>query len=393
MGKVGIVSCYFQKNYGSQLQAYATQKILDDWGVDNETINIVGLEREITNTKYKYFIRNLLNASISKDKIGYLKLSLLKRILKKSLGQKIKIREEMFEKFSHEMFQLSRQYNSKKDLREHSKNYATFLVGSDQLWLPSNIEADYYTLNFVHNNIPKISYATSFGVSTIPKRQNKKACSFLKRIEYISVREMTAQKIVKGLTGKTVPLVCDPTLLFTSDEWQSIQKPERIITEKYIFCYFLGNNPDQRTFAKRLKEKTGLKIVHLQHLDEYIKSDESFADYTPYNIGPSEFISLIRDAEFILTDSFHGTCFSILHRKKFFAFNRYKANEKHSTNSRIPSLLSLLNISNKLLITNYDDIDINDDIDYDDVLRRLDDFRYFSKDFLKNALTSSGIKI
>ena len=92
----------------------------------------------------------------------------------------------------------------------------------------------------------------------------------------MSTREISGQGIIKDLTNKEVPIVCDPTLLFTEEEWLSIQNPERIIKEKYIFCYFLGNNPQQRSFAKELKKKTGFKIVQLQHLDEYIQSDDNF---------------------------------------------------------------------------------------------------------------------
>lgn len=92
---------------------------------------------------------------------------------------------------------------------------------------------------------------------------------------------------------------------------------ERFIKEPYLFCYFLGNNPEQREFVKRFKDKTGYKIVQLQHCDEYIKSDVEFPDYTPYNVGPAEFVQLIRDAEYVFTDSFHASVFSLLYEKRF----------------------------------------------------------------------------
>lgn len=79
----------------------------------------------------------------------------------------------------------------------------------------------------------------------------------------------------------------------------------------------MGNNPNQRDIVKELKDMTGMKIVALQHLDEYIPSDEGFADEAPYDVGPAEFLNYIRNAEYICTDSFHCSVFSILYKKKF----------------------------------------------------------------------------
>lgn len=181
-----------------------------------------------------------------------------------------------------------------------------------------------------------IAYSTSFGQSALPNDSAKKATVFLKKIRHIGVREESGQKLVKELAGRSVPVVCDPTLLFTGDEWMSIQKEEAKINEPYILCYFLGNNPPHREFAKRLKEKTGCKIVALTHLDEYVKSDEGYADYTPYDVDPADFLNLIRNAQFVCTDSFHCSLFIVLHaiqkrvlylqeiRKKNKVFNKLK---------------------------------------------------------------------
>ena len=112
------------------------------------------------------------------------------------------------------------------------------------------------------------------------------------------------------------------------------QKALDIVKGKYILCYFLGNNPLHREFAKRLKEVTGCKIIALTHLDEFVKSDEGYADETPYDIDPADFLNLIRNAEYVCTDSFHCSVFSILYKRQFFTFRRYNRNTKQSTNSR-----------------------------------------------------------
>ena len=220
----------------------------------------------------------------------------------------------MFEDFASTKFRLSERYNSKRELTENAHKYSAFVVGSDQLWLPSNIAADYYTLNFVPVEIPKIALATSFGISRLSKKYAELASKFLNRFNHISVREISGQKIAQELTDKDIAVVCDPTIMFTADDWtkalDAIENGNRFADgQKYIFVYFLGNNPWQRDVVKNVQKETGLKIVQIAHSDEYVKTDVGFADFTPYNVGPKEFVELIRDAEFVFTDSFHCSIF------------------------------------------------------------------------------------
>ncbi len=383
--KVGIVSCYFKKNYGSMLQAYATQKILDDWGIPNETIHLEKLNSEISKGKRKYYKSQLFNFSFIKAKFGMVKLKLYCKFANGELGKNIKIRNQKFKEFEKK-FHLSKSYDKIETICQEG-NYTDVLVGSDQLWLPVNIVADYYTLNFVPEEVNKISFATSFGVSSVPEKYKKQYQTFLNRIEHLSVREDKGVQLVKELTGREAELVCDPTLLFNQEEWREIQAEERLIKERYIFCYFLGKTVEYRKFAERLKEKTGFKIVSLNHLDEYVKYSDKFADEAPFDVGPSEFLNLIRNAEFVCTDSFHGTVFSLIHQKKFFVFRRYQNKSKVSTNSRLDSLLKIVNLSDRMLEGNeaVDEL-VEKEIDYDWVNEKLEKFREESKTFLRGAL-------
>lgn len=300
MKKTAIVSCYFQHNYGSMLQAYATQMALDKLGYENETIDISGFNGEIKKAKLLYFAKASLTSDILLSKLGMARNVMIKKFSKNQYAQLSKVRAEKFDAFSRKQFRLSSKYNSKAELGNKCKdNYSNVLVGSDQLWLPGNIAADYYTLNFVPGTVNSIAYATSFGQSSLPKDSAKKAEVFLKRIKHIGVREESGQKLVKEIANRDVPVVCDPTLLFTGDEWMAIQQKEPIVKGKYILCYFLGNNPPHREFAKRLKEATGCKIIALTHLDEFVKSDEGYADETPYDIDPADFLNLIRNGEYV----------------------------------------------------------------------------------------------
>lgn len=385
--KAALVTCYFQHNYGSQLQALATQMICDKLGIENETIRIDGLRPEISRAKYRYFLSRIWDVNTIQDKMSTVRKQIAKRT-NREYSRNLAKRDALFTKFAKEQFKLSRLYSSKAELGAHANEYGAFIVGSDQLWLPSNIAADYYTLNFVPEDVKKIAYATSFGVSTLPKRQAEAAKIFLNRLNHIFVRETSGQKLVKKLTGKEVQVVCDPTLLFNAEEWNAITPKERKIKDKYILCYFLGNNPTQREWAKQLAKNTGCKIAQLMHLDEYIKSDEGMADYPLYEVNPPDFVGLVRDAEYVLTDSFHCTVFSTLFRKQFFAFRRYNNDSAVSTNSRLYSLLETLGISERLQ-TGEETIEesLSLSVDFDKVHQRISTFRDTSINLLQNALT------
>jgi hypothetical protein len=388
MKKIALVTCYFQHNYGSQLQALATQMICDKLKLPNETIRIDGLKPEINRAKYCYFLSRCLDSQTIKDKMATVRKVLAKKT-NSEYAKNLLLRDNLFRQFAQEKFTLSCRYDSKAELGRDADKYAAFVVGSDQLWLPSNITANYYTLNFVPNSagIRKIAYATSFGVTQLPAKQAQMARDFLPRFDSIMVREESGKKLIKQLIGKDVPVVCDPVLLFSAEEWGKILPHGRRINEPYILCYFLGNNPQQRTWAKKLAEVTHCKIVQLPHLDEYVKSDEGFADYPLYDIDPLDFVALIRDARYVLTDSFHCTAFSALHKKEFFSFRRYQDDGTVSTNGRLYSLLSSLNLSERMLSANESVEDcLKDPIDYPSVSQCIEQMREFSIRLFKKSI-------
>ena len=388
MKKVGIVSCYFKNNYGSMLQAYATKKVLDNLNLENETFNI-DKNLDFENGKKKFYKTQIFNFTFLKSKFGMVWLKIYKKLNKK-LGNNVNKREQKFKEFRKEI-NLTKQFYTYKELNEASRNYSSIIVGSDQLWLPVNAVADYYTLNWVDDNVNKVSLATSFGISEIPNKYKSLYKKFLNRINYISVREESGCKLVKELTNKKAELVCDPTMLLSKEEWIELQEKQPIINEDYILCYFLGKNVEYRKFAERLKKETGYKIVSLNHCDEYVRYSDKFADLTPYDVGPKEFLNLIRNAKYVCTDSFHGTVFSIINNVEFFTFERYKSkNNKISTNSRIYSLLKTMNLENRMF-KGTEDIKkfINKKIDFTKVNTELEKFRQNSQNFLVNALENS----
>ena len=387
MKPVFLATCYFQQNYGSVLQALATQEFLDINSVPNQTINISGIFDVINKRKMAYFKRNIFNKDVVFDKLSYVRLVVNEKLNRK-LGFNIQKRKRLFKEFSQSKFRLTDAFLSFSELsRACGTNAEAVLVGSDQLWLPTNIEADYYTLNFVPENIKRISYSTSFGVSSLPKEQAYKAAEFLNKIDYLSVREQSGITLIKDIIGKTPELVCDPVILLTAQQWHNLISEKPTPKEKYIFCYFLGKESHHYLWVKNLSKITGLKIIGITNLDTYIKKADKTVDLAKYDVDPFEFVNLIKNADFICTDSFHATVFSLLFHKKVFTFRRFIKKSAMSTNGRLESLYKFLGKSQPFTSANTPISEaLKETLDYTAVDKVLLSLRSNSIKFLSEAL-------
>lgn len=380
MKKIGLCVCQETRNYGSQLQVLATEVAVEK----------LGYEYEIIRYKKKYDLRfiikslpRLFDPLLMKGKIS---AYILNKKIKKypELYEKCKERNKIFDRFAERYFtKLSPIFYGYDALKDAAKDYETFLVGSDQLWLPSGLATGFYNLQFVPEDKRKIAYATSFGVSKIPMYQRNKTAKFLKRFHYLSSREKSGTNIIKQLTERDVPVVVDPTLLLTPEDWREIIPFRRIVEEKYIFCYFLGNNYEHRKAAKELQRMTNLKIVTLPLLDNFVQEDLKFADICLFDAASDDFVNLIRGAEYVLTDSFHGSVFSILNEKLFCTFDRFN-DGTGSRNSRIDSLCQQLNLESRRY--DGDIFRVKTQIDYDKVNQLREERRQESLQYLKTAL-------
>lgn len=394
MKKILLAEIYTKINYGTALQAYALQRFLDEKGVANEVIAMEGFSKVLRRRKLRYYLRNCTNFSLFRAKSGIGKKVLLERLNYSGLRKKCAVRKRLFQEFVAQNIHFSPAFPSLEALAEYVKKYSrVVVVGSDQLWLPVNIAGNYYTLSWVPDGVPAISYATSFGVSAVPHYQQKYVEEFLHHLNAISVRETQGKTLAEQFEGIQAQVVCDPTMLLPTDVWKTVAVPQ-IKQENYILCYFLGKNPVYRDFARKLRDATGCKIVALVHLDEYIASDEIYADETPFNVGPREFLGLVRDAKYICTDSFHGTVFSILFEKEFFTFSRFLSNEKMSTNSRIDTLLSSLSLeSRRLTGVETPEQVLRKPLDYTRPQELLQKIRHQSETFLLRQLQADTIKM
>jgi hypothetical protein len=389
---IGLATNWDYHDYGGMLQAFATQIAIESLGYKAEAIDIGKLKGDITKRKLIYFARNILDPSIVGEKAAVVSKKLRMK-LNASFKENMAKRDAGFDQFCKSNFRVSRPVINWDDLKEQAHRYDAVVVGSDQLWLPSNIAGDYYTLSFVPDPVKRISYATSFGVKELPAYQEDRARRFLSRIDCLSTRETSGQNIIEKYTGRKVPLVCDPTLLLDVEEWKKYATDYRCTDKPYIFCYLMGDNPGQRLFVRELKKETGCEIVSLLHLDRYIKSDEDFPDYAPYDITPADFLSLIENAAFVCTDSFHGTIFSVLFGRPFFVFPRFTKRATLSTNTRIESLLLKLDIQDRLVLPGTKPQEcLSRNLNYHAIAKALIDFRNESFGYLSGAIEGQIVR-
>lgn len=382
MKKLGICVCYQHRNYGSQLQSYATTVELKKRGVDFE---IIRYKKKLTPALLIKSLPRLLNPVFINDRIlvRYQKKLMLR--LRPQLKKDNDLRNGCLAEFSKERFtNLSPVFCGYNELCKAPSRYDAVMVGSDQLWAPGGIASNFYNLMFADDSTLKFSYSASFGVSSIEKKYHALYHKFLSRMDFISVRENSGKKLVEELSGKQAEVVTDPVLLLDADQWLEEIPNERLYDEPYIFAYFLGKSAEYRRAVTDFAREKGLKIVTAHHMDSYNKTDVDFGDYAPFNIGPAEFLNLIRNAEYVFTDSFHGSVFSMIYQKQFLVFSRYSDESISSKNSRIDSFCTNYGLENRRFSGSISDVE--NEIDYKRVLEKADEHRRKSKAFLDKAL-------
>ena len=377
MKKVAVVVCPNIRNFGSVLQSYATQKAVTRLGYDNEYIKYVKTKK----TAYKYLIQ-LLIPSIMAERFSVLKRKVFQRKNKTMIDR----RNKAFDAFVDKYMVASPKYVGYDELKKAAGKYSMAVLGSDQVWNPINSGSDFYTLNWLRKGTKRVAYAPSFGVSEVPTLLKRSYVQFLKKFDHISVREKRGQKIVKQLTGRQVPVVCDPTLLFKAEDWDEIMPEKPVAEGKYIFCYLLGNRNEPRKCVLKLAKKTGLPIVMMPFFGEISEYDYKLNAKFVDNPDPSHFVNAIKNAEYVCTDSYHGTVFSILYRKKLLVFRRHSADSSKNTFSRLESLLSIAGMKDRVVEDVWEDRFLDATTDYNKVHENIDKLRKKSWDYLSDSM-------
>lgn len=341
MKKVGIITMYYgSKNYGGALQAYALQKAVSQMGYECEQI---AFKRE-GKKDFKSRVRNRLEVNSIFEVLKWMiervyslyTSKLAKKIYAPQYKDKIQLRNNKFERFC-EAIPHSKTYTT-DTIKESRSKYDVFICGSDQIWKPG-VACKEYLLEFVPNEKVKFSYAASISRNCLSQAEQAQIINGVNQLDSISVREKQAVSLLNAHTDRMIEWVLDPTMLLTRQEWEEQCAP-RLVEGKYIFCYLLGADNKQRKVIKQLASTKHMKIVTIPYASgKYNFVDHNFGDIHICEAGPNDFLSLIKYAALIITDSFHATVFSNIFKRDFYVLER---SEEATMNSRIISLLDIL---------------------------------------------------
>lgn len=360
---VGIVTFHTADNYGAVLQAYALQTYIRN--TFNYHVRIIDfctpeLEREhivFKNLGYG-FLRKCFNI-----------------ILCFRYYFSIRNRIDRFAAFRHNNLTLTKnKFESESDFLENMESFDYYISGSDQVFNPHNKYYKCYYLGFNKGRGKKISYASSFGVSSFTDEVTLKIKDLVSDFEALSCRENDGAKYLSSITGTNVPQVCDPIFLLSKDEWSKIAKSDRKKSQ-YIFVYDLNGGQNLINIAKKIsRENNDMQIICAT-----VKNRAAYRGVNIVrNLGPIEFLSYIQNASYVITDSFHGTAFSYIFKKRVISYIASK-----ETSNRIISLADYLGTQDQV-VTTVENFNCN--IKYHDYRDKMESFICRSKKYLSDVL-------
>ena len=369
--KVEVITLHNIKNYGSALQTYATQKVFQDKGLDVEFIDYY--RKDIIE-------KNLLNNWINNSSF-FSKNILTKMAGRIFLGKSIKKQCVVFNSFLNKRIKLTKKkYYTNDEIKQELPQADIYCTGSDQVWngeWNQGIERPYF-LDFLPENAKRIAYAASLGRKSLEKEEENEIKPLLKKYKMISVREKSGINILNKMDIQNVEHVLDPTLLLNKNEWSELFVPIKQ-KRKYILVYQLNTkNPKFDKYVKDVSKKLKMPIIRISNV--YYQAFK----YGKFIFCPTveEFLSYFANAEYIITDSFHGTAFSINLNKKFVSIFPNKFSE------RLMSILTLTGLEERQ-VKNFSELDlVTQDIDYSRVNSIIDNERNNSKKYIEKAIES-----
>lgn len=367
--KIALITIHRTNNYGALMQVYATQKVLSKYG----SVTVIDYRNEKVESSLQLF-----RFSFDINGIKALAKDVLRYIPRRKALKKVN-------SFIENRLNLSLSVDKENISSTLSDSFDLYVCGSDQIWNPkciSNIDAidENYFCGFAPENSKIISYASSAGSHKYNDDEVKTVHKLLSRFSSLSVRESDLSKFLSKIISKPVAHVLDPTLLLNEDEWLEDFNDESIsikqLPERFILVYTVPKSSLLSDAIRVVKSRTGLAVVSVDqglltsfHVDKQIR-----------DASPEDFISIFHKAEYIITDSFHGVCFSINFGKKFMAVS------PGIYSNRIDSLLSIVGLTEKCIRSAQDLENFEFDYDYEKTKTRLDQERIKSLQFIDDSI-------
>ena len=380
--KTAILTIQRVKNYGAALQTYALHNTLNQKKIFNEVVDyhrinmgksamikkhgILGGYLYVLISEMKAMRRYLLNVIAFKD------ISLAK----------LKSKDVLFDNFENKYLKFSSPLEEKELFTLNTK-YDNFISGSDQVWNHTfNFSIEAFFLNFVDKTNNRIAFAPSFGISEVPKEYWTSYKESFQNFNYLSVREQEGAAIIKKIANIDATVLLDPVFLMTKEEWQkAFNLKEHTSQKPYILCYTLGAEDETALeICRKIKKEKGYDIVRLGRG----KKDLNIKDaIVRWDVGPVEFLDLILNASLVVTNSFHGTAFSLNFNVPFFCV----LSKENKRTSRIKNILRIVDLEDRVLYEYKDKILKNLSIEQQNkVIDILSSERVKSHKFLEKAL-------
>ncbi|MCC5893807.1 polysaccharide pyruvyl transferase family protein [Exiguobacterium sp.] len=369
MKKIGVLTFHRSLNYGAILQARGLVESVKKLGFESELIDYRNENLEKRDSFQRFYtyeglVRNIFN------------------IIEMPFWL---IRRKKFDSFLNDTG-VSPTIKTIND--NTTKDYTKLIVGSDQVWNPkvTNYDTSYF-FSDVSNHSKKVSYAASFGVSELDAKSEAVYKPYLSNIKNISVREETGVELVKGMIDLEPDLVIDPSMLLNKEEWRSIYKkqfPLPLIKEKYIVIYQRAYSNSLIAFAKKLSKSKNCKLVTITGNPRQLIKGKYVQ-----GAGPLEWLNIVDNAEYVVTNSFHGVAFALNLNKNLFV--EY-LNPKFAVNTRLENIIKNFQIEHCLIDTEQSDESFeslfNRSIDYEKLNLSLEDYRTASNRFLESVINS-----
>jgi hypothetical protein len=336
---VNIITCHDVYNLGASLQAYALRTYLSQLGHDAKTIDY---KPPYLSGHYKLW--GLDNPRYDKPfvKTAYHLAKLPSRLIARCSQRK-----KAFDAFTKQYLTLTKRYTSNEALQNDPPIADVYLAGSDQIWntLFQNGKDPAFYLDFAPKGSVKASYAASFATKDIAPELRSQVKAWLCGLDCISVREQSGADLLERMGIEQAQVVLDPVFLLTSEAWDTLAQawhnPEN---KPYILLYDFEENPQMYAFAKELADKNGWKIVSVLK-NKFVKKNYE-------KEGPCAFVSLVKHAQAVVSNSFHATAFSVIYQKDFWIFDRAEG-----INTRMHDLVTLLHCGKRDPAENRDHID------------------------------------